>query len=210
MTISHLIKSSLFGIACLGFGSLAQAATVGGASLDITNGVFTSTTLSDGYDVGIEGDFFAESLITDFDAERTYKLAADLTINNAKVFDESTLLPPLSINDILDFAVDSGLAGFFAPVLTQNPGTLTILGVDVDYSYNNIVTTANSIGGMFTIGLILPTEAGGFLNLESPNDGATFAASLSITPVPLPAALPLALGGFALLGFVGWRRRAAA
>lgn len=210
MNMRHLIKSSLFGIACLGFGSVAQSAVVGGASVDITNGVFLSATAPGGYDIDITGDFFAQSLITDFDAARTYRVSADFTLNNVQILDEAAVLPPMSINDILDFATDSGLAALFAPVLTQNPGTLNILGVDVDYSYSNIVTTANSISGMFAIGLLLPQQAGNFLGLASPNDGATFSASLAIAPVPLPAALPLALGGFALFGFMGWRRRAAA
>lgn len=210
MNMPHLIKSALFGLACLGLGSTAQAAVVGGASVDITNGVFLSATAPGGYDIDITGDFFAESLIADFDAVRTYRVSADFTLNNDLILDEAALLPPMSINDILDFATGSGLAALFAPVLTQNPGAIEILGVDVDYSYSDIVTTANSVSGMFAIGLLLPQGAGNLLGLASPTDGATFSASLAIAPVPVPAALPLALGGFALLGFMGWRRRAAA
>ncbi|MEL7527007.1 MAG: VPLPA-CTERM sorting domain-containing protein [Pseudomonadota bacterium] len=34
--------------------------------------------------------------------------------------------------------------------------------------------------------------------------------AVRVTPVPLPAALPLLGAGLAVLGFVGWRRRQAA
>lgn len=242
MNIPHLVKSSVFGLACLGFGSVSQAAVVGGASVDIANGVFLSTAVADGFEVSITGDFVAQSLIADFDAVTSYEASADVILNGASVLNGSAILPPTSINRILGVADDLGLAALFAPVLTQNPGAitlppvsigdildvadgfglrgllesalppgsgaLTIFGFDADYSYDITGLTPNSVSGMFTIGLILPAAGGAILDLASPTDGATFSASLAIAPVPLPAALPLALGGFALLGLAGWRRRA--
>ena len=96
----------------------------------------------------------------------------------------------------------------------------------VAWTIANITLGANSISGSFDItasgdsaATSLPmflTYLGGFgidLGLDPAGplaavpDGVGFAASATLTPVPLPAALPLLGGGLALFGLMGWRKR---
>ena len=59
----------------------------------------------------------------------------------------------------------------------------------------------------FNLSLILGDNAFGIGAIGS-NDNFTI-TSLTVTPVPLPAALPLFAGGLGLMGLLGWRRRQA-
>ena len=96
----------------------------------------------------------------------------------------------------------------------------------VAWTIDNIAPGANSIEGSFDVtatggsaATSLPmflTYLGGFgidLGLDPAGplaavpDQVGFAASATLTPVPLPAALPLLGGGLALFGLMGWRKR---
>lgn len=67
--------------------------------------------------------------------------------------------------------------------------------------------------GFFTPGWVDPQAEGLYtINLSAALNGNVIASTsidiqYGITPVPVPAALPLLAGGIAALGFVGWRRR---
>lgn len=79
---------------------------------------------------------------------------------------------------------------------TQVGGTFTISGGANSTQFFDL-TAFNIVGKFFTI---VGLESG------SGNRGVRI-AELSVTPVPLPAALPLFAGGLGLLGLLGWRRK---
>lgn len=208
----------------------AGAASAGGASISITDGKLESkywyygATGAEGetpgsgglsgYDFDISGNFLAKSLISDFDAIRSYRASASLTYEGSSLFSGSVMLPPASINDFLGVLDDTGLFSFFAPVLTNATGGLNILGLPVTYSYSDIVTGPNSISGIFALHLTLTSDQLANLTYlfcacdgDTPLASASFSMELDISAVPIPAALPLALSGFALLGGFGFRRR---
>lgn len=199
----------------MGFGLAAQAAdaaTLGGASLDISDGVLTSASERrngvDGYVIEVSGAYFAESLIEDFAAIGDYEatiLVWDAA--GAPAVDLTLDLPAASIDDLR----------------TLLDRTLLSLGLSLDYAATGAVSTATSEAGDFTlsrfIDLTTLSEIGEFLGLAlgAPPARAEFSARFEIAPIaaaavvptaiPVPAALPLALSGFALLGAVGLRRR---
>ena len=83
---------------------------------------------------------------------------------------------------------------------TQVGGTFTVLGGGAGNSTQLFDLSAlNIVGSFFTI---VGIDSGGG------NRGVRI-AELTVTPVPLPAALPLFAGGLGLLGLLGWRRKRA-
>ncbi|GAB4523777.1 MAG: hypothetical protein Tsb0019_25730 [Roseibium sp.] len=69
--------------------------------------------------------------------------------------------------------------------------------------------STNITGGSPTIFALLGPGSYTFeIDNSSPSKAALY--DIRISAVPIPAALPLLAGGIAILGFAGWRRRAAA
>ncbi len=217
--------------------SPANAASIGGASLDIEGSVSVieipgSQEPGGAFVIDVDGSFFAESLITDFDAVRNYEASLVIQAGGESgvgtIFDESIPIGLTSVNGLLaDFGADisdiNNLIGFvasepsdaiaFADLFGQ-PGLFGGLSFDI----SNVETTSNSIGGDF--GLIVSLDGlaldeltlvlGEALGIGLFEPEFDFAITAAITPVPVPAALPMLLGGFAVLGFFGWRRKAVA
>lgn len=222
MTFPKIAASLLAGAGFLTSAMAADAATIGGASLSVSNGLIESAAIKDptetivGYDFNISGDFFMETLITDFDAVRDY----DVTVKvwdaaGVPTFNLSLPVPDESINGLLDGLGMIGVLDLLSPILTEPTGAINIAGLDVDYSYSNLAYTANSIAGTFALALAVDINflafADAFLGLgvSTPPESAAFSAEFAISAVPVPAALPLALTGAALLGGLGLRRRRA-
>lgn len=221
MKFSKIVASALAGAGFMGSVMAADAATVGGASLNISNGLLQSSAGFEdgeaGYFFNISGDFVAESLITDFAVVRDY----DATVMvwdaaGVPVFNLILPLPAISINGVLAGFGGAGILDLLAPGLDASSGTLAIAGVDIDYSYSDLSITANAIAGAFTLALFIDefflADFDYFLGLgvSTPPASAEFSAEFAISTVPVPAALPLAFTGVALLGGLGFRRRRAA
>jgi hypothetical protein len=111
---------------------------------------------------------------------------------------------------ISSFGVFIGNAGDVAPVtlaLTSSNGTTSNLFVN-----HSGPGTVFQPGDLLFAGLVDPL---GFTSItfspSNANDGLYFdlmqSGSSELSAVPVPAALPLALTGFGLIGALGWRRR---
>lgn len=97
-------------------------------------------------------------------------------------------------------------------------GTGTISGAKVDWNvWNAAVTGANplTLEGGFRFSAdgmdVLPfLQTFGFEQISRDPalaQGRDFTLTLTVQPIPVPAALPLLAGGLGILGFMGWRRR---
>ena len=91
-------------------------------------------------------------------------------------------------------------------------------GLEIRFQFSNVDSDATSIFGDFIVGAALIgnqlteveltlQEIFGPITLEP---DCEFAFNAGIAPVPLPAALPMLLGGFAVFGLLGWRCKAVA
>lgn len=91
-------------------------------------------------------------------------------------------------------------------------------GLEIRFQFSNVDSDAKSIFGDFIVGAALIgnklteveltlQEIFGPITFEPDFE---FAFNAGIAPVPLPAALPMLLGGFAVFGLLGWRCKAVA
>ncbi|MBK5928002.1 hypothetical protein CCR87_11805 [Rhodobaculum claviforme] len=106
-------------------------------------------------------------------------------------------------------------------------GTLNFGGaIPIAWSINDYVLNtggpAITTSGNFTFSMTSDSNALAFLNvfdgfagiagdLQGAREGGSFSATFSTSPttvIPVPAALPLLMGGLGLLGLMGWRRKA--
>lgn len=113
-----------------------------------------------------------------------------------------SILWPLLANDVLSFS------------FTPNPDDMTLDGdgmvtggegfFEFMLSGDDGVTSINALWAALGLG-----NVGDFVD---PNDVPTsilYSARVTITAIPVPAALPLMLGALGVLGFAGWKRRRA-
>ena len=103
---------------------------------------------------------------------------------------------------------------FFSDEAANNPLSVTIQDIfflnenhQADFPGNSIAI--NDGGGFMTYALIanFPTPLTGTVFDFKYYDRQFYISNLTVTPVPLPAALPLFLSALAGLGLMGWRRR---
>ena len=220
-------------VSCFGF---AEAAVPGGANVSLEGAVTTTETPENSGMFFIEatGTFFAQSLIEDPDALRQYELSASFNGGGRDFFDIVIPTGFASVNDILSIVGTDfdGVVAFGAPfvaALLDDPppsGSFSLEGsefgnfegLEIAFAFENVGSTENSVFGDFAVSSTLTgpqlfevqaTLEGIFGPIDfEPAFNFTFDAA--IAPVPVPAAFPMLLGGFALLGWFGWRRRAAA
>lgn len=217
----------------------AQAAVLGGANVNVTGTVTTEvrqapSQSTDGlFFIEASGTFFAQSLIEDPDALNVFVLSSDLTAGGREFFNIAIETPVTSVNGILDvIGTDfDEVVALGAPIVGallsgDQIGTVTLDdpifglfdGLDIDFEITDVNPTANSIMGNFSVGaeltgtqltVVEQTLIGIFgpINFEP---SFAFEFNAEIAPIPLPAAFPLLLSGIAILGFAGWRRKAAA
>ncbi len=219
------------------FVGYAQAAAPGGANVNVQGTVTTETrptTAPDGlFFIEASGTFFAQSLIDDPDALAKFALASNLTAGGREFFNVSAITPVTSVNGLLgvigtDFDEAVAIGAPFVGLLLSGDqvGSVTLddpifglfQGVELGFEITDVNPTANSIMGDFSVGAELTgTQLIGLQDglefIFGPiNFEPTFAFEFNaeIAPVPLPAAFPLLLSGVVMLGFFGWRRKAAA
>ncbi len=219
------------------FVGYAQAAAPGGANVNVQGTVTTETrptTAPDGlFFIEASGTFFAQSLIDDPDALAKFALASNLTAGGREFFNVSAITPVTSVNGLLDVIgtdFDEVIA-LGAPIVTtllsgDQIGSVTlddpIFGLfenlNIGFEITDVTASSNSIMGDFSVGAELTgTQLGavqttlegifGPINFEP---AFAFEFNAEIAPIPLPAAFPLLLSGVVMLGFFGWRRKAAA
>ncbi len=220
-------------------GCAAEAAVPGGANVNLTGTVSTQvvtppSTSTDGlFFIEASGTFFAQSLIEDPDALSVFILSTDFTAGGREFFDLQIETPPTSVNGLLDIIgtdFDEVIA-LGAPIVTtllsgDQIGSVTlddpIFGLfenlNIGFEITDVTASSNSIMGDFSVGAELTgTQLGavqttlegifGPINFEP---AFAFEFNAEIAPIPLPAAFPLLLSGVVMLGFFGWRRKAAA
>ncbi len=205
---------------CIGaFSSTADAAVVGGASFD-ASGTYDIDAVTGGYFAEVEGAFFAESLIADLDAPQSFLATATLMADGSTLFSDSLLLPPLAPNDVVALAI-----GAFGAFGSLDPAPLPGFDVSGTLDFSPVISalapiffaiditglTSNSASGAFLISTFLSDSLLADLRIGDPSGTGSFSLSISLTPVsavPLPAALPLALGGIGVFAGLGFRRRA--
>ena len=222
-----------------GFG-IAHAAVPGGANVNIEGTVATEVVeapnqQSSGlFFIEVTGTFFAQSLIEDPDALSQFALSASFEAGGRTFFDETLNTPTTSVNELLgfvgtDFDEVVAFGAPFVEALLDDPPPVgsfflddpifgNFEGLEIGFAFENVGATENSIFGDFGVAAELTgdqlgevqfvlQEIFGPINFEPEFD---FAFNAAITPVPVPAALPMLLGGFAVFGFFGWRRKAVA
>ncbi len=206
----------------------APVAPPGGAIAGASGTLFSERGV-DGFDVVINGSFFAASNLASTSAPQNFIASAEIGLNGSTVFSGSAETGPIVIDDLL-FA---GLAIFgptidvttFAPPLIE--GVFDIKDVDLSLfgtTLNDLLPFApllpevaftigltgfggNAIEGSFGLTTFLSDALLGATGLGAPPGSAEFSGVFTIQPVPVPAALPLALTGAAVLGGLGWRKR---
>ncbi|MFN3259220.1 MAG: hypothetical protein ACE37J_01540 [Pikeienuella sp.] len=209
--------------------ALAAPVAPPGGAIAGASGTFASERGVDGFDIMINGSFFAASNLASTSAPRNFIASAEIGLNGSTVFGGSAETGPVVIDDLL-FA---GLAIFgptidvttFAPPLIE--GVFDIKDVDLSLfgtSLTDLLPFApllpevafsvaltgfggNAVEGTFGLTTFLSDALLGATGLGAPPASATFSGEFAIQPVPVPAALPLALTGAALLGGLGWRKR---
>lgn len=209
----------------------------GGAALVIEDGFFASERNdgNDGFNVSITGFFQAESLIADLTLEQNFTARASIDIlgnNPFNLFDitaETGVFAPADVIGLAfgafgpavtlasptapnDFEGTFNFAAINFPLLglTLTAGELALLPlVNFAIDLDNAATTANSVQGIFLLTSGISDAFIAELGLGAPPAEVFFRGDFSLTPaaVPVPAALPLALSGAALLGGLGLRKR---
>lgn len=217
----HVLTGFAAAVSFVAFASPSEAATTpaGGALLELTNGQYVLDPTPGGFQFILETDFFAQSLISDLDTPQSFLLSASIDIDGL-VFEDSLLLPPFAPQD----AIDLGLFLFnefidlddtpFPPfdvtggIETGNDGIIIRFGLD------ELVLGPDSVSGELDFIALIATAAVDDLDLlgldfSGLDEEGAFSAVFTLTPavVPVPAALPLALTGAALLAGLGLRRR---
>lgn len=99
-------------------------------------------------------------------------------------------------------------------------GTSTLAGIPVLWEIEDLASaftgnysfTINGVGDTANFFTLFDGFAGLDSELAALEDGQTFGITATVSPIPVPAALPLLAGGLGMLGLMGWhrRRRAAA
>ncbi len=222
-----LLSSLVFAAGAL-FASTAFATHVAplGGAVAVVNGEFSAVENfdDDGFDIEITGDFFAESGLGDLSVPRSFIASADIGVNGSPFFSGSAATGPIVIEDLLLLG-----AAVFGPTLDVTTFAPPNIGGVVDLSLIDLSPFGFSLGDIPGLVPLLPEVAfsiiltgGGassisglfelstFISFDLIDDlpsSFAFSAELTLAPVPVPAALPLALTGAALLGGLGWRRR---
>lgn len=223
MKLDSIITGAFAGLGMLTLATGASATSVGGASFSVSNGMLALTAATGGaYDINISGDFLAETLISDLNEVRPWNASLTLNADGATLLDGTLPLPPVSINGVLGSPEDEfSLISFLTPIFSTASGTVDFLDPPVTYDVTDIVRTGNSIAGHFELSTVLTTDIlddigevfGLGTGITLPESiGFSLTAEISpvgpeTSPVPVPAALPLALSGMALLGGLGFRRK---
>lgn len=216
----RIFTSITLGASALFLANIASAASVSSAGLSVTNATLKVIPKADNSDPAnmpgwetqewkfeISGQFILDWLNLDLLEARPYQLSGSVDVEGVNRIHELVYLPPISIADLLDRPGSSGMATFLDPFLAFISGMVNV-------STANVVTTPNSMAGSFMIMPVIHgsdfAELMGILGYESrdlPVDPVNFSLDVKVSAVPIPAALPLALSGLALLGLIGIRRR---
>lgn len=133
-------------------------------------------------------------------------------IGLAETYDADTSGSLFSFASFLNFTLAGG-----------GPDPRNMAGIPIGWDYQNVTTsggggTPTTITGDFTFTLTGSGNSSDFLNFFNGFSGAdsslpgnpsgdTFRLRGTVSPVPVPAALPLLMAGLGVLGLLGWRRR---
>ena len=222
-----VLHSLVFAVGFLFAGSAAatHVAPLGGA-VAVVNGGFSAVENfnDDGFDIEITGDFFAESNLGDLSLTRNFIASADIGVNGSPFFSGSAATGPIVIEDLLFLG-----AAVFGPTLDVTTFAPPNIGGVVDLSLIDLSPFGFSLGDIPGLVPLLPEVAfsiiltGGGPNsisglfelstfisfdlIDNLPSSFAFSAELTLAPIPVPAALPLALTGAAVLGGLGWRKR---
>lgn len=171
----------------------------------------------------IDGEFVLDWLTLDPFATRPHVLSASLGLSTPDLgplgaawtanFGESIDLPSSSIADLVNSIDSAGVASYLGPFLPFFPD---LSGINL----NDLLGATEPVSISFAKTLVISNMEYAGLLTTLDFEGESFSGiplsynvqfRISDVPppalVPLPAALPLALGGFALLGGLGMRRR---
>lgn len=192
--------------------TFAHAAPV--ATFDV---VGEYSTIVNGLGIEIAADFEGEILdpTISFSDVNDYEFGAALTIDGFSVFDDSFIIEDTSFDEI-GFAIASivgsldpsilGAIGSALSVIVDNTGDIEPIAPGVFFSFLGDITlfTPTEIEGDF-VSYLGTTDSPEFRGGEA----GDFSLALTIdtvTPVPLPATLPMLAFGLGALGWVSRRR----